>query len=219
MANEIGKVVRTGVYPDHPHDTNHQARMTRRGELLVMSNWDDMVADGNVFGVNMGTSSTVVSFGETAYDEDQPQFGLDVPTGTVCIPLEINLYLQTAGGALNEAFFRMNDGLLGLGTDATLLTELSLFQQASDSQRDVARCVGRSLYTNNAAAVTTGFEFARWGNAFADATTSPELHWRWSRADAGFGPVLEGESSISGYVLGGSAPTGFLTFTWAELIT
>ncbi len=57
MANEIGKVVRTGNYPDHSEDTNHQARMNRRGELLTLSNWDDMVADGNVFGVNMGTSS------------------------------------------------------------------------------------------------------------------------------------------------------------------
>lgn len=218
MSDEIGRVVRTGIYPDFSNDQQRNIRINRRAETIVLGVFDDMVADGNVFSVNIGVASTQIDFAETAYDEDQPQFGLDVPSGTTCMPLAIQIYLEDGAGTNTEGFFRMDDGLLGAGS-STAATEVSLLQQTSDSQR-AARCTARSLYTGNAAAITKGPEFARWGTPFADATTSPDLIWKWSRLEAGFGPVLEGEASISGYILAtGTAPQGFLTFTWAEFLT
>ncbi len=217
MAFEIGNVQIDGTYPSHAQNDNRQLRVNRRGTALALPEFQEMVAQGNVFTVNIGVDSTPNNFTETAYDEDQPQFGLDIPSGTTVVPLGIELYLETTAGALNEAFFRMDDGLLGAGT-STPTTIVSMLQGVSDDQR-FSRCTARRQYTDNAAAITTGPEFARIGYPFSDAATDPAKLFRWSASDLGFAPMAQGESSISGYVLGGTAPTGYLTFTWAEFLT
>jgi hypothetical protein len=220
MANEIHEVRRAAnVLPDYPHLNNVRGRTNRAGETLILPTFDDYVRLGMVFSANVGSASTIAAFATTAYDQDQPEFGLDVPSGVTCIPLDIKIYLQDAAGTDTESFFRMDDGLLGAGT-STAITENNLYQQASDSQLATAQCTPRSLYTGNSAAITTGPEFCRWGSPFADATTSPDLIWHWNRFQEGFGPIAEGEASFSGYIVAAStAASGFLTFTWAEYTT
>ena len=222
MANEILQVHRTqNELPDYPQPNNVRARTNRKGELLILPTFDDYVALGIVFSANVGTGTTPISFATTTYDENQPEFGLDVPSGTTCIPLAFEWYFETGAGTLSESFFRMDDGLLGVGTSVAI-TENNLYQQASDSQRGEALCTPRSLYTGDTDAITTGPEWGRWGYAFAIATGEggPFNKHSWSRFEQGFGPIAEGEASFSGYaVAAGAALTGYLTFTWAEFTT
>jgi hypothetical protein len=222
MANEIFEVHRTAAtLPDYQQGNNVRGRTNQRGEALTLSTFDDYVKLGAVFSANVGTASTPAAFATVTYDENQPEFGLDVPAGVTCIPLSISVYMETLPGTISETFFRMDDGLLGVGT-STAVTENNLYQQASDSQLATARCTPRSLYVGNANAITTGPEFARWGNPFITATTEggPHNEFHWSRFADGFGPIAEGEASFSGYVVAAAtAVTGFLTFTWAEFTT
>lgn len=218
MANEIGQVETSGTYPSHGQGTNQRMRVNRRGVGLSLPEFQEMVAQGNVFSINVGTASTVNAFTETAYDEDQPQFGLDIPSGTTVIPLAITAYFQDQAGTDNECFFRMDDGLLGAGT-STATTIVNLLQGASDVQR-ASRCTARRQYTGNASGITTGPEFFRWGNPFAVDATEGDMNVRWSAHDQGFAPMAQGEASISAYFLATStALSGFFTFTWAEFLT
>lgn len=218
MANEVGQVEIGGTYPQHGQGTNQRLRVNRRGTALVLPEFQELVAQGNVFSVNIGTASTPNVFTETAYDEDQPQFGLDIPSGTTVVPLGLTVYFENMAGTDNEILFRMDDGLLGAGT-STGATIVNLLQGASDDQR-ASRCTARIQYTGNAAAITTGPEFIRWGNAFADEADSVATPWRWLATEQGFTPIAQGEASISGYLLAASTdPEGFVTFTWAEFLT
>ena len=221
MANEILQTHRTlNELPDNPQPNNVRGRTNRMAETLILPTYDDYVKLGIVFSANVGTASTPINFATTTYDEDQPEFGLDVPNGTTCIPLSIDWHFETAPGVLNESFFRMDDGLLGAGT-STAITANNLYQQASDSQRGAPLCTPRSLYVGNSNAVTTGPEWARWGYAFVVATGEggPANLVHWSRFESGFGPIAEGEASFSGYAVAATALTGYLTFTWAEYTT
>ena len=218
MANEIGNVQASTAFPAHNHGTKHNINVNRRGTSLVLPEFQEMVALGNVFTVNIGIDTTPNVFTETAYDQDQPQFGLDIPSGTTVIPLSCSVYLENMAGTDNEVVFRMDDGLLGAGT-STAHTIHSMLQGAADLQR-ASRCTARIQYTGNAAAITVGPEFIRWGNPFADEADSLPTPWSWVAGRDGVAPMAQGAARISGYVLGTSTdPEGFLNFTWAEFLT
>jgi hypothetical protein len=219
MSDEIGKVRKgeNAVYDTFSNGQFRNVAINGRGEMVGMPWWQQMVAEGNVFTVNIGDASTPNVFTETAYDQDQPQFGLDVPSGTTIIPLSCTLYWENQAGTDNEFFMRMDDGLLGAGT-STGETIFNMLQGPSDTQR-VSRCTARIQYTGNAAAITVGPEFIRFGNPFAADATEGNMNFEWTAQNM-VAPVIQGEACISGYALAASTdPEGFLNFTWAEFNT
>ena len=54
--------------------------------------------EGRVFHAQQGDAGTLVDFAEVAYDEDQPQWALRVPTARLVIPLRLSLTFQDQAG-------------------------------------------------------------------------------------------------------------------------
>lgn len=180
---------------------------------LVTGDWIMALAlEGRVFTASVGTITTPITFG--AYDAGQPEFALAVPSGTLVIPLSIQVHLEDSAGTDNEVLFITSTVTATAGT-STAVTPVNHLNGSSVG----TQCTAYSAFSGNGTDPTTGTvnEFWRWGNAFADANTQPARVVGWNWRD--YAPVaINGVGSLVGYV---SATTtqaaGFLKVTWAEL--
>lgn len=170
--------------------------------------------EGRVFVANFGSESTPLNFAKTAYDEDQPQAVLRVPSSVVIVPLSVSVYLETSAGTLNEVILGTAQNDIGNGTStAATIGPISLH---ADGAR-ASQCTPRHLYTANSTALTNKIEFARFGYAFADATTDPSKRFVWDYMQHAAVPILKGDASLILWIAAATtAPTGYATFTWAE---
>ena len=190
-------------------------RLNRRGELVTVPLPLQLSLDGRVFVANVGTASTPVNFAETAYDADQPQFVIDVPSGKTALPLNIKVVLETSAGTLNEIIVGSAAALVGAGT-STAVTAKNL----TATQPNASGCTVRSLYTGDGTDITALASYVEWARGAQPIVGTAENHpeWEWNALKAGFMPVLVGPASLAVWILGAStAPTGYLTAVWAEL--
>ena len=65
--------------------------LSKQGATIVMDQLEAWAIEGRQFHAQQGDAATLVDLVETAYDEDQPQFALVVPSGTIAIPTSISL--------------------------------------------------------------------------------------------------------------------------------
>ncbi len=172
-----------------------------------------MELEGRVFSASIGTGVTPISFGETAYDEDQPQFALLVPEGTIAVPIFVSLALQDAAGINNSASLQVCSNDIGNGGSSAMTTEGNVNGAFGNTN---SRCTVRQLYTGNAAAAVNITQLTHRVNAFADATGSPELYWTWGMSEM---PLMQGDASMFLHCIGATAPAGFLVIKWAEFKT
>lgn len=168
--------------------------------------------EGRVYTAHIGEEDTPVSFAKTAYDSDQPQLVLDVPTGVAAIPLSVEAYFQDAGGADNQIFIVTASALVGAGSS----TEVTPVNHKTDGP--ASSCTVYKLYTGTGTDPGDNTEGWIWsqGNAFQDATTSPAQTFKWSYKD--YAPiVLVGTAALVIYIVGATAPAGYLRMSWVEL--
>lgn len=169
---------------------------------------------GRLFIVNFGTESTPLNFAKTAYDEDQPQAVLRVPSGVVIVPVKVEVTLEDSAGTDNEVIFGTAQNDIGNGTssDATLGP-----RSLHTANGRTSSCVGKQLYTANSSALTNKVEFARWTYAFADAGTDPIKKFEWSLMQSAVVPVLKGAASLIIWIAAATtAPQGYAMMAYAE---
>jgi len=171
--------------------------------------------EGRVFYCQQGNAGTKLDFAETSYDEDQPQFALIVPEGTLCIPLAMNVTLEDVGGTENHLIWSLTTNDIGAGTS----TALAPVNYRRDNKFSPA-CKANSLYTANATAASGLIEVKRWYRPFASAgvTDGTDLHhYPWSINDPEM-PVLVGPATLQFHCYATSdGPHGFGEYTWIEL--
>ena len=219
MAIEIGRVTNVRTYEQAPGGSDKPVRLNKRQEMIAISPFGQAVADKNVFQAVIGSATTPVSFVKTAYDADQPQLVIDVPSGTTIMPLELEVVLEDSAGTDNEVIWLASGTNVGAGT-STVVTPVNLFVTSS-ANAPASRCSGFRQYTGNGTDPNTGefFEFYRTVYAFADATTDPVKRFRWSALESP-APIIEGTGSLVLYIVGTTtAPAGFVIAKWWEVLT
>ena len=221
MATETLKVRRSAsgrvTYENYANNQERPVAANQRGEGLWLPAYYNAVAEGRVFVANRGTAGTPISFSKTAYDADQPQLWIDVPSGTTIIPIVLSVHLELAAGTITEMIWSVSDVVLGAGT-STAVTPANARTQVSGTQPASACSVYRDA-TGNTTAPANGFEFARFGDAFVQEADA-ENRFIWKASDEGWAPIIQGTGSLVLHVdAAGTAPSGFVTAVWWEMDT
>ena len=173
-----------------------------------------MELEGRVFAASIGTGVSPVDFVETTYDENQPQFALLVPEGTICVPISASLSIQDMLGTDNTVAMEVCSNDIGNGTSTEMTTEGNVNGAFGSTN---SRCTARQLYTGDAAAAVNIVEITHRVNAFADGTGSPEIYWKWTMNEM---PLMQGDASMFLHVNATTdGPIGFFTIKWAEFKT
>lgn len=171
--------------------------------------------EGRVFHAQQGDAGTKLNFAETAYDEDQPQFALRVPTNVVMIPLYLGITLEDLTSTENHVIWSATTNDIGNGTSTALTVSNARFGASNPSNLVIAR----SLYTVDATAATGLVELKRWYRPFASAAATdgflPEDFLGDILKDTWL-PVLVGPATLQHHIYGGAAPQGFGEYFWAE---
>jgi len=189
--------------------------VSRKGAMIGMDQLLEWAIQGRTFHTQQGDAGTLVDYAETAYDEDQPQFALRVPAGTVVIPLSVIFTFQDQAGTDNHIILSTTTNDIGNGTSTALTASNMRGNSALTSQ-----CTPRSLYTANATAATGLIEVARFVDPFAAASTAPRPRYEWNIRTAAAIPILEGPATLQAHVYATSdGPEGFSEVVWAEMQT
>lgn len=183
--------------------------------LITMDSINQFKMEGRVFYVQQGDAGTKVDFAETAYDENQPQFAITVPTGILMIPLALNVTLEDLTGTENHVIWSTTTNDIGISGGTALIP----VNYRRDSLYGPA-CKAASLYTSDATTATGLIEVHRWYHPFASAlvTDGTDLHNHlWTIEDPDM-PFLLGPATIQHHIYATTtAPQGFGEYTWLEL--
>jgi len=191
------------------------AAMTKEGALVTADLALQWALQGRTFHAQQGNAATLVDFVETAYDEDQPQFALTVPTGKTVVPLSISLNFQDQAGTDTHVIVSTTTNDIGTGT-STALTISSMRNDAPHA----SSCGANSLYTGNATAATGLIEIARIIDPFVATAAGRLPGYRWDIKDSSVIPVLVGPATLQVHAVSTTdGPQGFGEYIWAEFDT
>lgn len=209
---------RTGFMDRFLQDGNYMSpALSRGGAQITQQFLLEMALRGHAFKTQVGDATTQVDFGETAYDEDQPQIAVRVPQGTTVIPVRAKVLLEDAAGTDNLIALSATTNDIGNGTSSAL-TASPLFVNAS--KVFASQCTARSLYTGNATGATGLFEIDRWVEAFAAEADRAQPKFDWHLGKAIIPPILVGPATLQLHVIAtGTAPQGFAEIVWVEAPT
>lgn len=204
---------RTGFFDRFLDDGNYMSPALGRGGAQVVSDFLlEAALRGRTFHTQQGNAATLVDFVETAYDEDQPQFALRVPSGVTVIPVSLIVTMQDQVGTDNHVVWSTTTNDIGNGTS----TAATITPMRTDAPF-ASQCTARSLYTGNATAATGLIEFARFVDPFAAASTAPRPRYEWNIKDAGAIPVLVGPATLQAHIVATTdGPQGFGEYVWVE---
>ena len=181
---------------------------TRSGQLTVTEFIHLLGMIGACYTVNYGQGTTFVT-AKTGLTAAQPDFNLDVPSGTAIVPLQLNLSFGAMTGTANHFFVQYGNTNTGAGTSSAATAgprALGTFGRNS-------ACTALQAYSGNGTAPGSPIELWSLDDPTA-ATGSVPLQFQWE-------PVtlfpLIGPACIAGY---GASTTNALTFkaqlVWAE---
>lgn len=182
--------------------------------LITRDQWLQWALEDRMQYVQQGNAGTKLAFVETAYDEDQPQFALLIPSGVMVIPKNFAITLEDRVGTENHVIWSTASNDIGLGASTALTIE-----RVNPGGQHSSNCRAQSLYTGNAVAAENLHEVKRWVRPFAAAlvtdTDLPEDYvWDIARE----GPiVLRGPATVQCHIYATTTdPEGFGEYVWAE---
>ena len=116
-------------------DQHLPVALSKQGATIVMDQLEAWAIEGRQFHAQQGNAATLVDLVETAYDEDQPQFALIVPSGTIAIPTSISLNFQDQAGTDTHVIVSQTTNDIGTGTSTSLT--VSAMRREMHSERSV----------------------------------------------------------------------------------
>ena len=189
--------------------------LSKQGAMIVMDQLEAWAIEGRQFHAQQGDAATLVDLVETAYDEDQTQFALVVPSGTIAIPTSISMNFQDQAGTDTHVIVSQTTNAIGTGTSTSLTV--------SPMRRDApfgAKCTANGLYTANATAATGLIEIMRIIDPFVATAAGRLPGFRWDRSQSSVKPVIVGPATFQIHAVSTSdGPEGFAEYTWIELDT
>lgn len=192
-------------------DARLRLRVARGGELYIADYFESLAAEGRIFGANMGTVTTPITFLATA--ANRPDAWLRVPSGTTILPLGVNIAFDAMAGTANEIDIRSAENDIGDGTSSAA----SILARRHRTDGGITSAVvARQLATGDTTAETNPLSlFRHTAVSVGTAIDTAVLHV--NREMLGY-PVLVGPASLILYVASTTTQaTGFVVFTWAEV--
>lgn len=193
------------------------AEFDLRGLLgaLTEANWRTaLIARGYGWHVDVGAFSTPIQGGGagTVFDQDQPEFGISVPSGYTLIPLRIDVAVQVPISAAdsdeNEILLAVDRAAAWAG-DGTVTAETPINMRTNVTSGCPASCF--SAATGNITNPTLGYELAH-AVKIVDYVGTPanammnELKLLYEPLNP---PFIIGPACLYGYWGGTVANTGF----------
>lgn len=187
--------------------------LSKGAELVTIDLFDQLALEGRLFHAQQGDATTQVDFAETAYDEDQPQGALRIPSGTTLVLMGIVITLEDMAGTDTLLALSRTTNDIGNGTS----TALAVSNLRPNSGR-TSQVQARSLYTANGTAATGLIEIANEVSPYVgEADAGPFVRVEWSKRTLGYRPVLDGPATLQWHIVAtGTAPQGFTQIVWAE---
>jgi|TARA_Y100000310_G_scaffold273098_1_gene288390 hypothetical protein len=210
-----------GIVEPSGHGSQNQffdMGVTRQGAQIVQDQILYWALQGRLFHAQQGDAITQLAWTETTYDEDQPQFALNVPTGKTVIPVSLVFNIEDQAGTDNHWVWSSCTNDIGTGTS----TSLTISNMRTDAPH-ASGCAANSLYTGNATAATGLIEIIRWVDPFVAAAGtmaggSGRLEWDIRSSSAI--PVLVGPATLQAHIYAtGTDAEGFGEYVWAEFDT
>lgn len=205
------------------------SRLHERMRITPEGFFGDMLSDGNMFTVNLGSETTPVTFAG-AYDADGPDGYIFVPDGTTIVPYHIRVVFEDVGTeavmeviALASTIGDSTATVTGGGT-ATPINMLLGAGKASGVTASYGVDAGgiTSPRSGNA-----DHEFWRDGRPLTDTAATGEndrhrLVFTWQAFRDGMPPVIKGTATTGACLAihaASQAGTGFITVQYAEMAT
>jgi len=217
MSNEIETSVRQDTYETNGEGAAGRIRLNRRGELVTVDLYDQLVSDGRVFIGSNVARETAAAMGTASatFDDTDPALLLDVPTGTTAIPLEIimNQAGTVAGG---------NTMVLITLSDKLRYTSGGVAIPRQNMRFDEPRTSNCPFYegTTDIVAIANTDDITLWGNMLVhdvDGLYGSNVDWSARKFLA---PRLVGPASMVIYAYAASTQPSYLfSIKWAELDT
>lgn len=184
-------------------------RMTPDGALYVADIALSAGLEGRTFGCHWGTVTTpLATAATTAITAQRPMAWLRVPDGTLVVPLDLELVVESAGlttqGEISVAISQndVGNGTSSAGTSGALALNTAAITGSNVTQRQLA--------TGDVTAETNLLELKR----FSFAASAVDQRFSLTDVDLA-GVVITGPSSLLVYI-GGNAVNFYAQARWLE---
>ena len=183
------------------------------GASQVDDQFTRWLLEGRCFTSFVGSGSTEAAFAKSAYDEDQPQMVLRVPSGTTVFPLGASVSIEAQEDINLHVIIGFTQNDIGNGTS----TDQTIIPMKTDGGGSA--CTVRNLYTGNSSTLTNVAELHRWNEpsdpAANAAAPGRNYHWGIRTHEV---PLLVGPASLIFWIIveTGTDAEGYATVNWAE---
>lgn len=219
--------VRQNTYQSYSEGQERVVRSNRRGELVVIDFWTQLVLDGRMFHMQIGTESTPVDSTTTIADTLVWML-VDGVSGTTLLPAFADIQLQTVGNTAEtlEAMLEIDRAKVRYNTGGSAFVPENMRTDRPKVSVAAAAYVGTDITTNAKTAVPGSMEIARKGyfETTPSATNEPcdfvgnlrPLFHHLAQPTA----AVVGVGSVLVHFGSGTADcTGYGILQWAELPT
>ena len=218
-----GGTVRQNSYGNFPEGQDRNIRINRRAETVVTDFWLQMVLDGRMFHMQVGTENEPVP-GTVAIDDELVWMLVDGAAGTVWLPAIVNIEVEGASTSANLAsMFEIDNSKVRFTSGGSAFVPANL---RTDSPRDSVAAtarVGTDITASAKTAVPGSMEIARiahWETS-PTATNEPSDFVSNNRvlfsAQTQPGVALVGVGSMLVHHGGSADVTSYGYMQWAEL--
>ena len=222
MAVEIGRV-RQNSYEQYSEGQDRLARINRRAELVVMDFWTQLVLDGRMFHMQIGTESAPVDATTTVADTLVWML-VDGTVGYTILPALYEVDMGTLSTAtIPEAYLEIDRAKVRYSSGGTAFVPENLRTDRPRTSIAAAAYVGTDITAAAKTAVPGSIELGHhtWmEDAIATGTgTEVGQHYRLSSRDRPLGAIVGTGSLLCHFGSTTADVTGFGAVQWAELDT
>lgn len=212
--------VRQDSYESYAEDQERPPRGNRRGELVVIDFWTQLVLDGRMFHMQIGTESTGVDC-TTTLDDELVWMVVDGVDGWTLLPALYEVSIDTlASGTTPEAKLEIDRSIIRYNTGGTSYVPENLRTDRPRVSVAASPHVGTDITTDAKSTVPASIEIGH-HTFYEDAIgtgTGSEFHYYTLNARERPLPAVVGIGSICCHFgCTTSDITGFGCLQWAEL--
>jgi hypothetical protein len=219
---ETGKVGQN-TYEDYNEGQLHEMRINRRGELVVVDFWTQLVLDGRIFHMQVGTESAPVNATTTVADTLVWML-VDGAAGTTFLPALYEVDMNVLSNAtLPEAYLELDRAKVRYSTGGTAFVPENLRTDRPRTSNAGSAYVGTDITAAAKTAVPGSIEIGHhtWmEDAIATGTgTEVGQFYRLSARDRALGAVVGVGSILCHFGSSTGDVTGYGCVQWAEIPT
>ena len=220
MADEIKTTMRQDSYEVAGEGAQGKVRLNRRGELVVVDQYQQWVLDGRVYMASNVARETAAAMGTASatFSDTDPALLLDVPSGKTAIPLEIILNQGgTVGGGVITVLITLSDKIRYSSGGVVVTAQNLRFDEPGLSGCRFYEGTTDIVANANTDDITLHGAMVDPDVATGPYATATRIHWSARQFIA---PVLVGPAAMPIYTYSATPqPSWFWSVKWVEFDT